>query len=210
MSTPSSQPATRVRLHEATLRLIARDGPGASVRAIAKEAGLTEGALYRHYTGRGHLVGAVFAELIEPMIAEKENLVAMRAPVRDRLREWVRCTYARFDRDPDGFAYIFLTDHDLDAEYASIAGRQSALLSELFAQGRAEGLLRSLPDALGESIFVALLLSVPHRIRDGALARPASAYVDEIARAAWAALAADTPRPEATPVPAPPRQDSRQ
>jgi AcrR family transcriptional regulator len=197
---PPTTPDTRSRLHLAATHLVARQGPGASVRAIAKRAGVTEGALYRHYTSRDNLLGAVFAELIEPMIAEKQALVATPAPTRDRLREWIRCTYASFDRDPDGFAYVFLTNHDLPPEHAHLAGLQRGLLRRLIAQGRDEGVLRDMPEDLAATLFIALLLGVPARVRKGGLPNPASGYVDEVARAVWRVLAKDdAPHPDAGP-----------
>lgn len=194
-ASPIPPPDTRTRLHQAALRLVAREGPDASVRAIAKAAGVTEGALYRHYKSRDDLLGAVFAELIDPMVAEKENLVAMRAPVRDRLREWVRCTYARFDKDPDAFAYVFLTAHDLPKKHRSLYGRQSALLAQLFEEGREEGVLRDLDPAIASTLFVGLLLSVPTRVRQKVLPKPAVQYTDEVARAVWLTLGQTPPDP---------------
>jgi len=190
MPRPSPLPTTSTcaRLHAAALQQVASHGPLASVRSITKAAGVTEGALYRHYESRGHLLGAVFAELVRPMVAEKEALVAMRAPIDDRLREWVRCTYARFDKDPDGFAYIFLTTHTLPKEYQRLSGRQSELLRELLAQGQALGVVRSIPADVAAALFVGLLLSVPTQIRQGGLKKPALNYVDEVARAIWLAV----------------------
>jgi AcrR family transcriptional regulator len=181
-------PDTRTRLHRAATHLISREGPGASVRAIARHAGVTEGALYRHYDSREDLLGAVFAELIEPMVTEKQMLVEMRAPIRDRLREWIRCTYARFDTDPDAFAYVFLTDHDFPRQYARLAGLQRSMLRSLLVQARNEGLLGSLSEDLAATLFVGLLLSVPEGIRAGKLPKPALQYVDHVAQAVWCTL----------------------
>lgn len=187
---------TRTRLREAATHLVANIGPGASVRAIARRAGLTEGALYRHYQSRDALLASVFDEIIGPMVAEKRNLVAMRAPVRDRLREWVRTTYAAFDRDPDAFAYVFLTDHEFPKEHTRFSGLQSRLLRELIAQGREAGELHDISDELAATMFVGLLLSVPTRVRAGTLPRPASQYVDEVSRAVWLTLGRDPGPPD--------------
>lgn len=186
------QPASTLdRLHDATLRLVASDSDSASVRAIAKAAGVTEGALYRHYTGRDELVAAVYAKLIEPMIAEKETLLQMRAPMRDRLREWVRATYVKFDDDPEAFTFVFLVPHQVPRSLAHIAGRQSAILAELFVQGQVEGCFRNMDVDLAVTLFIGLLLSVPMRIRGGKLKKPAAQYIDETADAMWRVLAID-------------------
>lgn len=183
------QPAdTRARLHRAATYLVAREGPGASVRAIARRAGVTEGALYRHYQNREDMLGAIFAELIEPMVTEKQLLVDMRAPLRDRFREWIRCTYARFDKDPDGFAYVFLTDHDFPPRYAPLAGVQSSMIRTMMTQARAEGMLGEMSEDLAATLFVGLLLSVPEGIRAGKLPEPALRYVDHATRAVWCML----------------------
>ena len=47
----------RAEIVEATIRLVARQGvTGASIRQIASEAGVTEGALYRHFESKDELV----------------------------------------------------------------------------------------------------------------------------------------------------------
>ncbi|RNC82622.1 MAG: TetR/AcrR family transcriptional regulator [Phycisphaera sp.] len=186
---PDARPDAKSRLHEAALRLATLDESDTSVRAIAREAGVSQGALYRHYASREDLLGAVFAEQIEPMIAHKEGLVAMRAPIRDRVREWVRSTYDRFDREPDGFAFVFLTTHNLPEKHKHIAGRQSALLTELLRQWASEGKLKDMPIELASAMFVGLMLSVPERVRKGSLAKPAAQYTDRIADSIWAVLA---------------------
>lgn len=185
---PSPATDTRHRLHAATLRVIVEHGPNASVRSIARAAGVTEGALYRYYDGREALISAVFDATVRPMIAEKENLVAMQAPTRDRLREWVRCTYACFDDDPDTFAFVFLTDLRLPEACDGVAWRQSELLHTLIEQGVARGELREVATDLAVTLFVGMLLSVPTRLRAGRLRGTASGYTDGVAEAAWKAL----------------------
>lgn len=188
---PRSEPPTRDRIHRATIHAVATAGAAASVRAIAKVAGLTEGALYRHYTGRDQLLMAVYAELVEPMIVEKENLLAMRAPLRDKIREWVRCTYASFDRDPAGFAFVFLTEHATPAADPRLVGRQSTIFLDLIRQGRAVGEIRAIDPELAAALFIGLLLGVPRRIRAAGLRGPASRYIDEVAHATWLMLTSD-------------------
>ena len=194
---------TRRRLHAAAVRSVVERGAERSVRKIAGRAGITGAALYRHYSGLEELFGAVFQELVGPMIAEKENLVAMRAPVRDRLREWVRCTYATFDRSPDAFAYVFLSDRPLPERLRPLAHRQSELFGDLLAQGRREGTIRRMDDAVATSLFVGLLLSIPARLRDGAVDGPAAAHVAEVDRAIWLVLAKKSARNAAGKAPSP-------
>src|SRR4051812_38399232 len=60
----------RRRILEAAATVIARDGVEASVEAIAREAGLGMGTLYRRFACKDDLVRAVLAERAEITLAE--------------------------------------------------------------------------------------------------------------------------------------------
>src|SRR4051794_41710350 len=60
----------RRRILEAAATVIARDGVEASVEAIAREAGLGMGTLYRRFACKDDLVPAVLAERAEITLAE--------------------------------------------------------------------------------------------------------------------------------------------
>ena len=182
------QVPTRQRLHMAALQQVAEDGPGASVRAITRAAGVTEGALYRHYDSREDLLGAVFTELVEPMIAEKQRLLSASTSAHDKVREWVRCTYQAFDQGPDAFAYVFLTDHRLPARFERLSRRQGELFRAFVAQQQATGAMRGDDPDLATTLFAGLLLSVPAQVRRGRMACPAMAFVDDVTGAAWRLL----------------------
>src|SRR5689334_18063573 len=56
----------RRELLEAADRVVLRDGPGASMNAIAAEAGITKPILYRHFGDTDGLLGALRAALDAP------------------------------------------------------------------------------------------------------------------------------------------------
>lgn len=67
------EPPTKERILDAALRLFDEKGyAGATMRDIAKAAGLTEGALYRHYAGKEALLAAILdlfdAKIFEPLV----------------------------------------------------------------------------------------------------------------------------------------------
>lgn len=71
--------ATRERLLEAAQRCFARDGfAGASVRAIAAEAGVATGLLYAHFDSKDTLLLTVFAQ---GMLQVQHTFAAALAPV---------------------------------------------------------------------------------------------------------------------------------
>ena len=61
------RPPTRQRLLDAAARVFARDGlTGATTRAIAREAGLNEVTLFRHFQTKERLLAAVVGQNFGP------------------------------------------------------------------------------------------------------------------------------------------------
>jgi AcrR family transcriptional regulator len=68
------------RLVAAAREVFAREGGGASMEAIAKQAGLGVGTLYRHFPKRIDIVEAVYRDEVEGLRLEAEKAVANLDP----------------------------------------------------------------------------------------------------------------------------------
>ncbi|MEY9871658.1 AcrR family transcriptional regulator [Streptacidiphilus sp. MAP12-33] len=132
----------RDRLIEVAARAFAQDGPDVTLEAIAKEAGVGIGTLYRHFATREELVEAAYrGELAQPCDSAAQ-LLGSREPDA-ALRAWM-----------DGFVRYMTTKRGMsDALRALIAsggdpfshGRAmlTAAITELLHAGTAAGLIRS-------------------------------------------------------------------
>ncbi|MGW1149090.1 TetR/AcrR family transcriptional regulator, partial [Streptomyces sp. NPDC002454] len=74
----------RYELLEAADRVVLRDGPGASMNAIAAEAGITKPILYRHFGDKGGLYAALAERHTDGLLASLR--AALDAPVGRRER----------------------------------------------------------------------------------------------------------------------------
>ncbi|MEU1804574.1 MULTISPECIES: TetR family transcriptional regulator [unclassified Streptomyces] len=72
----------RKELLEAADRVVLRDGPEASMNAIAAEAGITKPILYRHFGDKGGLYRALAVRHTDGLLASLRN--ALDAPAPDR------------------------------------------------------------------------------------------------------------------------------
>ena len=68
------------RLVAAARTVFAQEGGGASMEAIAKEAGVGVGTLYRHFPKRIDVVEAVYREDVDELITVAESVVADMEP----------------------------------------------------------------------------------------------------------------------------------
>lgn len=88
--------ARRLSLIEATARVLARDGAsGASVRAIALEAGVSPGLVAHHFGGVDALIAATYAHVGDQVAAALDAAVAAAGDdPRARLMAYVTASFA--------------------------------------------------------------------------------------------------------------------
>ncbi|MGW4639361.1 TetR/AcrR family transcriptional regulator [Sphaerisporangium sp. NPDC004334] len=66
----------RARVLEAAETVLARDGLTASMRAVAEEAGVGLGTIYRHFPTQEALYQAIIADRLRKLVTEGETLLA--------------------------------------------------------------------------------------------------------------------------------------
>ncbi|WP_226016345.1 TetR family transcriptional regulator C-terminal domain-containing protein [Novosphingobium sp. FKTRR1] len=143
--------ARRLSLIEACARVLARSGSsGASVRAIAQEAGVSAGLIGHHFGGVDALVAATYAHIDATVTATLDDVLAQAgAAPRARLEAFVTASFAAPIADPALLATWIAfwglvgarTDiaRQHDEQYAGYRARLEALLADC---GVAAGQLR--------------------------------------------------------------------
>ena len=104
--------ATKERIKNAALALFVQNGvDGTGVREIAKAAGITEGAIYRHFKGKNELVWALFADNYVAYAEKLDALQRAETGTVDKIKAMVRgfCTF--FDEDETLFRFLLLVQH---------------------------------------------------------------------------------------------------
>ncbi len=79
----------RERVLEAAKAVFSAGGPGGSLEAVARRAGVGIGTLYRHFPTREALFEAVYRREVQHLVDLAEQLNAEAAPV-EALRRWMR------------------------------------------------------------------------------------------------------------------------
>ena len=89
---------SRTAILEAARVLIAEPGE-LKLSAVAKQAGVGQGTLYRHFTTRDELVAALYAEEIDELVAEARHLLEQHEPLV-ALERWLArlAAYAQVKR----------------------------------------------------------------------------------------------------------------
>ncbi|MCS5717862.1 TetR/AcrR family transcriptional regulator [Herbiconiux sp. CPCC 205763] len=105
--------ANRERLLAAAARAFADDGPAASLKDIAKDAGVGIGTLYRHFPTRESLIEAAHENELTQLCAAVDGLLAEEPTAEGALRIWLG-RWIDYLRAKDGLARALRATADSD------------------------------------------------------------------------------------------------
>lgn len=108
LSTDNHPHPTWTRSLQAAIDVVRADGLAElTTRAIARRSGLTQPAIYRHFSGKDELVSAVLGEIRQEVYARLER-AAVNENVRDRLLASLRVFRDYAIEEPRLFDALFL------------------------------------------------------------------------------------------------------
>jgi AcrR family transcriptional regulator len=182
--------ATRQRLLRAALELYTTVGFRATTTpAIAARAGVAEGTIYRHFSGKEHLLNEVFRG------AQRWGATVVRETegegTPNRLHQIARTLFDTAARDA-ALTRMLLRRRDeqhLDEKSREAEREFRDALQHVVAGGRSDGAVRTGPTELWADVWLALVAFIAERVgaRDWA---PDAPPVGMALDAAWDAIAA--------------------
>jgi len=122
--------------------VLGQGGPNASLEAVAKQAGVGIGTLYRHFPTREDLFHAVFSREVEQLVGALERLEGASDPV-EALRGWLHSNVAFVEnkRGLLGALSLVMTEESKQT-YAEVFGRMTAAINRLLERAVAAGQIR--------------------------------------------------------------------
>ena len=130
----------REELLDAADRIVQRDGPEASMAAIAAEAGITKPILYRHFGDKSGLFRALAERHTDQLLARLRAGLLTRGPRRLRVRTTIDAYLAEIEAQPEVYRFLL----------------HRAALEEPAVHGQVTLFVRRLGDELAAGIAVEL------------------------------------------------------
>ncbi|MCP2342337.1 TetR family transcriptional regulator [Actinomadura rupiterrae] len=121
-------PDRRRALLEAADRVIQREGPEASMAAIAAEAGISKPILYRHFGDKSGLYQALAERHARKLIEGVRVEFSRAAPIRDRTRRTIDTYLAMVSANLNLYRFLM---HRASAEDAATHSAMSTMIREL-------------------------------------------------------------------------------
>jgi AcrR family transcriptional regulator len=150
----------RERVLEAAKKVFSAGGPGASLEAVARQAGVGIGTLYRHFPTREALFDAVYRREVQQLADLAERLKTQVDPV-DALRRWMRANVNFVATKKGMSAALALAAYKNPELYSYSFDRLTKAVRDLLNRAVAMGEIRD--DVSAEDVLRALVgMSMMH------------------------------------------------
>ncbi|MQY09130.1 putative HTH-type transcriptional regulator [Actinomadura sp. RB68] len=121
-------PGRRRALLEAADRVIQREGPGASMAAIAAEAGISKPILYRHFGDKSGLYQALAERHTRKLLEGIRTEFSGGDPIRERTRSTIDTYLASISANLNLYRFLM---HRASAEDAATHSAMSTMIREV-------------------------------------------------------------------------------
>ena len=163
----------------AALQLFADKGiRGTTVREIAAAAGVTEGALYRHFESKEQLAQSLFAECARRLYEHLDSVVATAASSRERLCALSQGFLRFAEEQPQAYEYVMARHHDDVGGLPPDQPLPKEVFVRVMEQGMAAGEIRRMDPNLAAGMMIGMCLRTVFFLQRGMI----QAERDEVSR----------------------------
>ena len=163
------------------------------IKHIAAHAGVSEGALYRHYPSKEAIAQALYRHYLGEYVAKLRAIVAAEGSARDCLRDVIRLSLASYRANPAAITFVLIRQPTFMGGLPRETVYPLDLIETVMRGGQEDGSIRDgQPNLLAAIFFGCLLrpLIVSQLAQPGALDLLHDTRHDRvIIDAAWAAVA---------------------
>jgi AcrR family transcriptional regulator len=186
-------PNAKPLIESAALRLFVEKGvDGTSIRDVAAAAGVSEGALYRHFDSKDALVWALFADSFTAFARRLDALQAAARGTRAKLAAMIGGVMAFYDAEPLLFRFLLFVQHgQLDKVTPDMPSPIDAIRN-VVRDGITRGDIPAMDPELATAMTVGLVLQPATFAAYGRIDGPLLPHAPRIAAAAWRALTASS------------------
>ena len=182
------------RIEHVAVGLFASKGVAeTTVKDIARGAGLSEGALYRHYASKDDLVWRTFQHHYVALAARLGSAAGRETSTRDKLAVMIREICQAHDDDPALFHFLVFVQHGQLNRLEPGTPTPVTVFRDVIGAAIAHGELPGQDADLATALVLGLVLQPMTFLAYGRLAGPQAAYADRIVAAAWATLTSAPP-----------------
>ena len=173
----------------AAIHLFMKNGiDGTTIKDIAREAKVAEGALYRHFKSKEDLAWHLFSAHLNQFTMELTEKVFAEKSARERIRIFVEVSFTAYEKERDLFTFLILREHGELKKYSTNYAHPGHVAMRIIEEGQKTGEIRAgEPYVLG-SLFVGGVIRTCVVKMYGDLHKNLTTYAPEVADMIWTML----------------------
>jgi AcrR family transcriptional regulator len=167
------QSDTKARIERVAATLFAAKGvETTTTKEIAAGVGISEGAIYRHFTGKDALIRHLFSTNNAALAGALDAILEVTDDLTRRIELAVKLFCGTFDEDPEMFRFILLSRHDRPESDIEGTDNLETSLRRMFQDGIDAGECRCADADLLTGIALGIVLQSALFIIHGRLEAP--------------------------------------
>lgn len=180
---------TRQQIQRAALALFAERGVEATtIKSIASQTGLSEGALYRHYVSKDALGQDLFTENFSAFARVLAEIRENESPVSTRLSDMIHAFTKAYDQDPILFRFLLLTQHGYLENIAPSLPSPINEIRQIIIEGIDQGKIPRRDTNILTAMVMGVVLQTATFHVYGRITGSLSDMSEDLARACWQAI----------------------
>lgn len=183
--------STKELIDRTALALFAEKGvKETTIRDIAEKAGIAEGTMYRHYSGKEELAWRLFETNYTALGEALAEVEGRHETGHEKVAAMIRYFCDAFTDDPDRFVYLFFARHDHMQRLNPRQPNPYLVFRRVIRTAMNRGEIpRKDPDVAASMVMGVVLQVIDSRLLGGRIKRSIASLADEIAEACWKAVA---------------------
>ncbi len=154
----------RVQIKKAVLKVIAKEGlHNLSIKNLAKTVGITEGAIFRHFSSKRAIIISIMDDVKTELMSELKTIANSKLPAEEKLFRYLSCHISYLINNKGISILLFseaahLNDKELKKRLNSILVEHEALITKIINGGIKEGKWKKIKNV---KEFAIIYMSIP-------------------------------------------------
>jgi AcrR family transcriptional regulator len=158
-----------------------------SVHHIQKQAGVSIGSIYHHFTNQEAIAKALYDELVGLMGQAMTDIMISEESTEQRLKAVCAYLFELTETSPQIMQYILYARHRefMPEEMPICSSRPFTVIQEMVREGIEKGAVKQMDLIVASASLMGGAIRLIHLRLDGILEKPLPFYLDEIWECAW-------------------------
>lgn len=173
----------------AAVHLFVKQGyEGTTIKDIAREAGASEGALYRHFKSKEELAWYIFSTHVNAFSMELLAKMSLASTSRDKIHAYITACFNAYEEDRDLFTYLIISEHRELANFPKDYTHPGHVALKFVQEEQGKGNLRSMNIYVAASILLGSVIRLCVTRIYGNISDHLKDHTDTVTESLWDAL----------------------